>query len=145
MTKHYKQSDFVLRKSFALFYGQVNRLYDVFFISSIEAVFIASRIEENGLVPAESGPCPLAQSSSQLLQGNVCLRKTCPTSRRMDQAQYGLFSNRGCIQRTSVWVPGGAISHFGLFRIRMLLGKNGYNKLRRYIFLDSFASRYLCF
>ena len=64
MTKHYKYSDFVLMKSFASFYGQVNRLYDVFFTSSTQAVFIASRIEVNGLVPAEAGPCPLAKSAS---------------------------------------------------------------------------------
>ena len=56
----------------------------------------------------------------------------------MDQAQHGLFSNRGCIQRTSIWVPGGAISHFGLFRIRMLLGRNGYDKVRRFYFFRHF-------
>ena len=49
------------------------------------------------------------------------------------------FSNCGCIQRTSIWVPGGAISHFGLFRIRMLFGKNGYDKVRRFYFLDTFS------
>ena len=139
MTKHYKQSDFVVVKSFALFYGQVNRLYDVFFTSSTQAVFIASRIEVNGHVPAESGPCPLARSASQVLQGNVCLCKTWLTSRRIDQAQHGLFSNRGCIQRTSIWVPGGAISHFSFFRIRMLFGKNGYDKVRRFYFLETFS------
>ena len=101
---------------------------------STQAAFIASRVEVNGFVSAESGPSPLARSASQLLQGNVCLCRTWSTSCRMDQAQYGLFSNRGCIQRTSIWVSGGAISHFGLFRIRMLLGKNGYDKVRRFYF-----------
>ena len=145
MTKHYKQSDFVLMKSFALFYGQVNRLYDVFFTSSTQAVFVASRIEVSGHVPAELGPCPLARSAFQLLQGNVCLCKTWPTSRGIDQAQHGLFSNCGCIQRTSIWVPGGAILLFGLFRMSMLFGKNGCDKVRRFYFLDTFAFRYLCF
>ena len=63
-----------------------------------------SRIEVNGHVPAESGPCPWPEV------------------------------HRGCIQRTSIWVPGGAISHFGHFRIRMLLGKNGHDKVRRFYF-----------
>ena len=92
----------------------------------------------NGSVPAELGSCPLARSASQLLQGNVCLCKTWSTSCRMDQAQQGLFSNRDCIQRTSIWVPVGAISHFGLFRIRILLGKNGYDKIRRFYFFRHF-------
>ena len=59
------------------------------------------------------------------------LRKSWPTSRRIDQAQHVPFSNRSRLQCTSIWVPGGAISHFGLSRIRMLLGKNGYDKVRR--------------
>ena len=94
------------------------------------STFIASRIEVNGLVPAESGLCSLARSVLYLLQGNVCLRKTWLTSRRMYQAQHGLFSNLRRIQRTLIWVPGGAISHFGLFRIRMFFGKNGHDKVR---------------
>ena len=72
-----------------------------------------------------------------------CLCKTLPTSRRMDQAQHGLFSNRGCIQRTSIWVLGGAISHFGLFRIRMLFRKNGYDKARRFYFFRHFFTLHL--
>ena len=56
MTKHCNYSEIVLTKSFAFSYGQVNELYDVF--------FLAPQIAVNGHVPAESGPCPLARSAS---------------------------------------------------------------------------------
>ena len=147
MAKHYKQSDFVLMKSFASFYGQVNKALRRIFhrlVNLLATLLYTSSIysisnRDKWVCLSRIGPCPLARSASQLLHGNVCLCKPWPTSRRMDQAQYGLFSNRGCIQRTSIWVPGGAISHFGLFRIRMLFGKNGYDKVRRFYFLGTFS------
>ena len=84
----------------------------------------AHRIEVNGLVPAKLWPSPLAGVHRSDRTGMfVRLYKTWPTSRWMDQAQYGPFSNRSRLQRTSSWVPGGAISHFGLFIIRMLFGE----------------------
>ena len=44
ITKHYKWSDFLLMKSFASFYRQVNK--------ALRCIFIASQIEVNGHVPA---------------------------------------------------------------------------------------------
>ena len=143
MTKHYKQSHFVLMKSFASLYGQVNK--DLTCISHSLVGLLATlpytssfhSISNRGKWTCSSriGALPeVARSASQLLQGNVCLGKISPTSRRIEQAQHGLFSNRGCIQRTSIWVPGGAFANFGIFRIRMLFGKNGYDKVRRFYF-----------
>ena len=146
MTKHQKQNDSVLMKSFALLCEQVIKAlrcishWLLSLLATLLYTCIIYSISNRGkwLCLSQIGALPPARSASQLLQENVCLCKTWPTSRRMDQAQHGLFSNRGCIQRTSIWVPGGAISHFDLFRIRMLLRKNAYDKIRRFYFLDTF-------
>ena len=52
----------------------------------------------------------------------VHMCKSWPTSRRMDQAHCGPFSNRGCSYRTSIWVPGEAILQFGLSGIGKCYG-----------------------
>ena len=111
-------------KSFASFYGQLNK---------------ALRCISNRLV-SPLATLPYTSSFHSISnRGKWACSSRIGASHRMDQAQHGLFSNRGCIQRTSIWVPGGAISHFGLFRIRILFGKNEYDKVRRFYFLDTFS------
>ena len=74
--------------------------------------------------------CIVAAARERL---SVCVR---PGLHLVEWTRHNMDSSQivAAYKRTSTWVPGGAISHFGLFKIRMLLGKNGYDKVRRFYF-----------
>ena len=63
---------------------------------STQAISLASRIEVNGrLSQPNRGPAPWPEVHRSYRTGtSVRLRKSLTTSRRMDQAQHGPFSNR---------------------------------------------------
>ena len=103
-----------------------------------QVISVTSRIEVNGLILAESGPYPPPPSPRPEVHRScrkgtsVRLSKSWPTSSRMDLAQHGPFSNRSWLQRTLIWVLGGAISQFGHSGIRMFLGVMAVTRVTRF-------------
>ena len=76
-----------------------------------------------GLSQPNRGPAPWPEVHHSCRTGTfVRLCKTWLISHRMDQAQYGPFSNSSHLQCTSSWVPGGAILHLVSLEFVCFLG-----------------------
>ena len=112
---------------------------------TLHTYFMASRIEVNGFVSAKSGPCLLARSASQLSHGNVlCARPGLHlvewTRHSMDCSQ--IMAGYNACQSGSQVEPSRILVSL---EFECFMKTNGNDKIRRYYFLDSFASRYLFF
>ena len=110
-----------------------------------QTVFIASRIEVNGFVSAELVPCPWPEvHRSCCMRISVCVR---PGLRPVEWTRHSM----DCSQIVAAYNARQSGYQVELSRISVslkfecFLETNGYDKVRRYYFLDSFASRYLSF
>ena len=74
--------------------------------------------------------CIVAAARERL---SVCVR---PGLHLVEWTRHNMDSSQivAAYKRTSTWVPGGAISHFGLFKIRMLFGKKWPRQGKKILF-----------